>query len=293
MKFGANGCITFLRSTSTYERYFQRPGGRRTSYRIEDQFGSLDASRAAQNQRIEDRRGYYPSSPASYGNARTSESLRYSYITPDSLSPSPGGRVHRTPPATLAPQEDRGRERDRPRYDSMPRSSLRRSESRDHRDEEFRDSRYSSARPPQSSTTRAKRQGRRAERSRSRVSHRAEARPPSGVEYDSTMASEERAAGDAAYARATGTSHAQFGREHSRRTGTVVFPGDKTMYTPSELQEMARLRFGETHTYDTREDDRRYVEDEDDSDYRMFTTEYLHEMARSRHGSGSQRCQDM
>lgn len=264
------------------ERYFQQPGGRRTSYRTEDQFEDLDASRAAQNQRIQDHRGY-PSFPASYGNARTPESLRYSYITPDSLSPSRGGRIHRTPPATPAPQDDRGRERDRPRYNSMLRSSSRRSDSRDHRGEEFRESMRSRARPPQSSTTRAERRGRRDERSRSRVSHRAEARPPSHVGYERTMASEERAAGDDRYASATGTSHGQSGREHSRRTERVVFPGDDTMYTPSYLQEMGHQRFGES----------RYAEDEDDSDYHMFTTKQVHEMMGPRLGNGSQRSQYM
>lgn len=264
------------------ERYFQRPGDRRTSYRTEDQFEDRGASRVAQNQRIQDYRGY-PSSPASYGNAYTSGSLRYSYVTPDSLSPSPGGRIHRTPPATPAPQDDRGRERGRPRYNSTRRSSSRRSESRDHRGEEFRESMRSRARPPQSSTTRAERQGRRDERSRSRVSQRTEPRPPSRVGYDRTMASEERAAGDARYARDTGTSHAQSGREHSRRTERVVFPGDDTMYTPSYLQEMESQRFGEL----------RYAEDEDDSDDHMFTMKQVQDMMRPRLGSGSQRSQYM
>lgn len=267
------------------ERYFERIGSHGTSRPIEDRSGGISASQAAQNQPILDSSGYAASS-LSYGNTSTASSVSYSYISPESLTPRPREYVSSPPPAPPVPQDSQGRERRRPEYYPSTRNSLRRPENRSHRDRESRDSHDPSRHPPRAYEDRERRQGHRDERSRSRVSRQPEHRRPASRTggYDSTMASEDYAPArdGGGYASPSRTSNAPPRRGYSYQSERVVFPGDRSMFSPYHLHCMGDSRLGETSTYHTYEDEGRYVEESSDSDDHMFSTEHLHDMVRPR-----------
>lgn len=275
------------------ERIFRRLDSRDTSHPVEDRSEGLSARQAAQNQPIRDPREH-PPSPSSYGNASTAGSVSYAYLSPGSLSPRSRESMSPPSPVPPGPQDRRGRERNRPRYEPSARSSSTQSEYRSHRDRESRESDHASQYPPRTSERRQRRQGHRDGRSRSRASHHAEARPPRSSGYDNSIASEEYAAREG-YAGAPRTPYPPSERQYYQ-TGGVVFPGDRSQFSQSYLQEMGRIRFDNPGRYDTREDEGRYVEDEVryvedeyDSDDHQFTTDYLREMARIRHGGSGHR----
>lgn len=268
------------------DRFFQRLDSRDTLHPVEDRSEGFSARQTAQTRPIQGPREH-PPSPSSYGNASPAGSVGYDYISPDSLSPR--SREYMSPPSPVppGPQDRRGRERNRPRYEPSARSSSTQSEYRSHRDRESRESDHASQYPPRASERRQRRQGHRDGRSRSRASHHAEARPPRSSEYDNSIASEEYAAREG-YAGAPRTPYPPSERQYYQ-SGGVVFPGDRSQFSQSYLQEMGRHRFGDTGRYDTREDERRYVEEEYDTDDHQFTTDYLREMARIRHGGSGHR----
>lgn len=267
------------------ERFFQGLDSPGTRYPVEDRSEGLSASQAARNQPIQDPREH-PPSPSSYGQASAAGSEGYSYISPGSLSPRSPEYLFSPSPVLPSPQDSRGRERNRPAYYPPARSSSTQSEYRSHRGRESRESGYSGRPPPRTSETRAQRQGRRHERSRSRESRHAEVRPGRSQRYDDNMASDDNTTRHG-YASPSRTPHAQSGRGHSYQTRRVVSPGEDPLFRPSFLQEMGDLRFGRTGSYDTRYDEGQYAEEEYDSNDHQFTPEYLHDMARIRNwGSG-------
>lgn len=267
------------------ERYFERLGSRGSSRPVEDQPGGMSASQAAQNQQILDSSGYAASS-TSYGNASTASSISYSYISPESLTPRPREYVSSPTLAPPDPQDRQGRERQRREYYSSAQSSSRRPEHRDHYDREPRESHSPSRRPPRAYEDRERRQGHRHERSRSRMSRQPEHRRPASRsgEYDNTMASEDYAPARDGGSRAgpSRPSYAQSGRRYSYQSERVVFPGDRSMFSPSHLQQMGDSRFGEAGAYRTYEDEGRYFEEPSDSDNHMFSPDYLDEMVEPR-----------
>lgn len=267
------------------ERYFERLGSRGTSHPVEDQPGGVAASQAAQSQQILDSSGYAASS-TSYGNTSTASSVSYSYISPESLTPRPREYVSSPPPAPPASQDRQGRQLQRPEYYSFARSSSRRPEHLSHHDRELRESHNPSRRPPRASEDRERRQGHRGERSRSRMSRQPEHRHPASRsgEYDNIMASEDYVPARDGGSRAgpSRPSYASLGRRYSYQSERVVFPGDRSMFSPSHLQQMGDSRFGEAGAYRTYEDEGRYFEEPPDSDDHMFSTEHLHDMVRPR-----------
>lgn len=274
------------------ERYFERLGSRGTSRPVGDQSGGIGASQAAQNQQILDSSGYAASS-TSYGNTSTASSVSYSYISPESLTPRPRESVSSSPPAPPSPQHRQGRERQRPEYHPSAQSSSRRPEYQSQRGRESRESHTPSRHPPRAYEDRERRQGHRDGRSRSRMSRQPEHRRPASRSggYDNTMASEDYAPARDAGSR-TGPSRPSYAsprQRYSCQRERVVFPGDRSMFSPSDVQQMGDSRFGGAGAYRTYEDEGRYFEEPSDSDDHMFSTEHLDDMVGPRGWRRNQR----
>lgn len=270
------------------ERYFERLGSRSTSHPVEDQFEDAGGSQAAQSHSIHGSSAYPSSSHSHYDTSSTADSVSYSYIAPDSLPLRSREYIPTPSPAPHSPQDGRGRERNRPVNSSSARSSSIQSE---YRIRPVREPRYierTSRQPPRTSECRRPPQEHRHERSRSRMFRHVEARPSRSERDDDPIPGEDYAARNDHddYSRAP---YSPSGRGHSHRTGGEVFPGDRSQFSPSYLQEMGRLRFGETGTHHTREDEGQYDQEEYNSDDHMFTTEDLRDMARIRYWRSGER----
>lgn len=230
----------------------------------------------------EQRHGVAASSPplSPYENARAP------------VPPPPAQREYHHPPMSApslrVPQDDRGRERNRPGHYTSTRNSSRRSESRSHRDTEPRGSEHAHLRqhPPRSSENTTQRHRHQREPSTTRVSHQSEAQPSRSVRYDDFSARDSRRDG---YVGHSTTERAPPGRAYVQQTERVVFPGDRSQFSPSYLQEMGDLRFGNPGRYNDREDRGEHYDDDDNSDVHMFTREQLLDMARTRGWKGSRR----
>lgn len=262
------------------ERYLRRLDSCGTSHPVEHRPGGLSAAQAAQNQPIQYPRDRPPSVVCDRDSS-TADSVSYSYITPSSLAPRSPEYISPPPPAPLSPREDRGREPNRPGRHSSTRSSSRQSELRSRNDEQYRESGRSRQHPPRSSATRTRRQESRDETPSPPVFRHVEARPYRRAGHGNAVESEEYVPRDG-YTSAPRAPPAPSRPGPSHQTREVVFPGDRSQFSPSYLRDMGRLRFGDTGSYDTRANEGQYDEGDDDSDDHQFSPEYLREMSRIR-----------
>lgn len=174
------------------------------------------------------------------------------------------------------------------RYDKVsPREPYtRRDDYAGHSRTEHRGERSRTRMPPQAEAGPSR--NARYDEARTRIPRQAEAESSRSASYDDFSARGQYSRRDD-YAGHSTSERARPVRAYVQQTERVVFPGDRSQFSPSYLREIGNLRFGNTGRFNDREDEGGYYDEEYDSDNHMYPPEYLHKMVETRGWKGSQR----